>query len=134
MKGSCLCSSVQFEITAPTKSFQYCFCSRCRKRSGSAHGANLFVPVEQFRWLQGEDKIASYKLPEAKRFTSCFCTTCGSPLPWQVPGGNNMVVPAGALDDQLDAEPQQSIFWASRATWYISPCKLPSYDELPPRK
>ena len=99
MKGSCLCSGVQFEITPPFKGFQYCFCSRCRKLSGSAHGANIFVPADQLCWVQGQDKVMFFKLPDAKRFSSCFCTTYGSPLPWRIPDSNHCVVPAGALDE-----------------------------------
>ena len=44
MKGSCLCGGVVYEIDPPFKIFQYCHCSRCRKFTGSAHAANLFVP------------------------------------------------------------------------------------------
>jgi len=131
MKGSCLCSSVQFEITAPFKGFQYCFCSRCRKLSGSAHGANIFVPSEQFHWLKGEEKIALFKLPEAKRFSSCFCTQCGSPLPWIVPGGKNYIVPAGAIDDGLNDKPAIGIFWESKASWFVETCDIQKFDELP---
>lgn len=134
MKGSCLCSSVQFEITHPFKGFQYCFCSRCRKLSGSAHGANIFVPAEQFLWLQGKEKTNLYQLPEAKRFSSCFCSTCGSPVPWQVPGGNNYVVPAGTIDDALNEKPSLGIFWTSRADWFAETCDLQKFDELPVKK
>ena len=134
MKGSCLCGAVAFEILPPFKGFQYCFCSRCRKLSGSAHGANLFVPQEQFHWLKGEDNTSVFKLPDAKRFSSCFCTTCGSTLPWQVPGGTNYVVPAGALDDDPVERPKQGIFWNSRAPWFVETCDIQKHAELPGKK
>jgi hypothetical protein len=53
-KGSCLCGSVHYEFTGNMGIFQYCHCSRCRKVTGSAHAANLFVAPEQFHWVQGE--------------------------------------------------------------------------------
>ena len=46
-KGSCVCGAVEFEIRPPYRFFQYCHCSRCRKRSGSIHAANVAVPADQ---------------------------------------------------------------------------------------
>ena len=111
MKGSCLCGSVQYEITPPFKGFQYCPCSRCRKATGSAHGANIFVPQEQFSWLAGEELVGRFEVPEAKYFATSFCKNCGSSLPWLAKGGKNRVVPAGSLDEDPGIKPQQSIFW-----------------------
>ena len=61
----------------------------------------------------------------------CFCNNCGSSLPWAVQRGKNVVVPAGTLDEDPGIQPQQNIFWGSRASWLPSPCDLPKYDELP---
>ncbi|RPH66319.1 MAG: aldehyde-activating protein, partial [Hyphomicrobiales bacterium] len=41
--GSCLCGDVRFEIAGDFEKFYLCHCSRCRKDTGSAHGANLFA-------------------------------------------------------------------------------------------
>lgn len=131
MQGSCLCGAVAYEITKPTKLFQYCHCSRCQKTTGSAHGANMFAPVEDFHWLRGEDLLTRFKLPEAKRYSTCFCSQCGSPMPWQPEGMPNMVVPAGSLDEDEGVKPQQSIFWDSRASWYCEPDSLPKHGTLP---
>jgi hypothetical protein len=132
MKGSCVCGKVTYEIHPPLKVFQFCHCSRCRKFTGSAYAANLFVPPGQFKWLTGEAFVGRYEHPEAKYFATCFCTHCGSSLPWAVQGGKNIVVPAGTLDDDPEIQPQQNIFWGSKATWFThSPCELPQYDEFP---
>ncbi|HKJ65419.1 MAG TPA: GFA family protein, partial [Desulfopila sp.] len=93
--GSCLCKKVRYEIKGPLKIFQYCFCSRCRKFTGSAHSANLFVSPERFKWTAGEEWIGRYEHPEAKYFATTFCKNCGSSLPWAVKGGKNIVVTAG---------------------------------------
>jgi len=118
MKGSCLCGGVVYEIDPPFKIFQYCHCSRCRKFTGSAHAANLFVLPSQFRWLKGEEQLGRFEHPEAKYFATGFCTKCGSSTPWAVKGGVNIVVPAGTLDEDPEIKPQQSIFWDSRACWF----------------
>ena len=132
-RGSCLCGKVHYEISGPLKIFQYCFCSRCRKFTGSAHSANLFVPPERFRWTTGEEWIGRYEHPEAKYFATVFCKNCGSSLPWAVKGGKNVVVTAGTLDDDPHIRPFQNVFWASRAPWFEETCKLERFDELPKR-
>ena len=132
--GSCLCGEVKFEVVGPFKAFQYCHCSRCQKTSGSAHAANIFVNPEQLTWLQGEDKVMRYEVADAKYYATTFCKNCGSKLPWLTKPGNNLLIPAGSLDETPEIRPKSSIFWGSRAGWYICPSELPVHDEMPTRK
>ena len=134
VRGSCLCGGVTFEISGTPKLFQYCHCERCRKISGTAHAANFFVADTDLRWTAGEGLRARYDLPGAKYFASAFCSRCGSALPWSTRNGSVFVVPAGAMDSPLPFKPTQSIYWASRASWYEAPGTLPRYDERPGRK
>ena len=134
MKGSCLCGSVAYAIEPPFKGFQYCHCSRCRKFTGSAHAANIFVPPAQFHWVKGQELVGKYDLPEAKYLTTAFCKNCGSSLPWEVKGGMNMVVPAGTLDEDPGITPSQSIFWRSKASWFVETCELPKFHTLPDKQ
>ena len=133
LKGSCFCGDVAYEIKGSIKLFQYCHCSKCRKVSGSAHGSNLFVKPEQFRWITGEDSVGRYEDPNAKHFASCFCTRCGSSLPWITKSGISVVIPAGTLDDDPGLKPAQNIFWQSRAPWYVETCDMPKWDDVPKR-
>ena len=41
----------------------------------------------------------------------------------------NHVVPAGILDSTPDVRPGGSIFWGSRAPWYVEPGEHPKHDE-----
>ena len=134
MIGSCLCDSIRYEIDPPFKIFQYCHCSRCRKFTGSVHSANLFVPVSQFRWLEGQEQVGKYDLKEAKYLTTSFCKQCGSSMPWEVKGIPNMVVPVGTLDEDPKIKPQQNIYCSSQASWYVESSELPKYAELPVSK
>ena len=134
ISGSCLCGKVSYEIQGPFKIFQYCHCSRCRKFTGSAHSANLFVPPNQFKWLSGEVFVGRFEHPDAKYFATTFCKNCGSSLPWAVQGGKNIVVTAGTLDADPGIRPQQNVFCSSGAEWYEETGKLPKYDEFPQRK
>lgn len=131
--GSCVCGAVSFRISGPYRGFQYCHCGRCRKRTGSAHVANLFVPVQQFEWLTGEDRVKRFELPTAKYWSTAFCQECGSAAPWMTKNGKVMVVGAGSLDSDPGARPGFSIHYGSRAPWYVHVSELPIHDALPPR-
>jgi len=131
--GSCLCGSVRFEVQPPFVAFRYCHCGRCRKATGSAHAANLFVPGGQFAWLQGEESVNRFDLPDAKRFSVWFCSRCGSRVPHKVRDGENFLVPAGLLDKDPMTRPEESIFWGSKAEWYQAPHTLPRHEDYAPR-
>ena len=131
LAGSCLCGSVRFEVTPPFTAFRYCHCSRCQKASGSAHAANAFVPAAQFAWRAGEPLVKRYDHAQAQRFAVWFCGTCGSRVPHQVRGRDDMLIPAGLLD-QPPADmprPENSIFWGSRAPWYVEPHAMPCFND-----
>lgn len=131
LAGSCLCGGVKFEVTAPFTAFRYCHCSRCQKASGSAHAANIFVPKAQFAWRAGEALIKKFDLPTAQRFAVWFCTQCGSRVPHQPKGREDMLIPAGLLDNAPAdmPRPENSIFWGSRAKWYVPPGEMPCMNE-----
>lgn len=133
-RGSCLCGAVVYRIEPPFLGFQNCYCSRCRKATGSAHGSNLFVATDKFRWEQGEEHVRRYELPSAKYYGTGFCDLCGSSLPWPTRTGKAYIVPAGGLDDDPQEKPGMNIYYGSRAPWLDGPQELPTHDERPARK
>ena len=130
-KGSCLCNAVTYQFSGPEFVFQYCHCSRCRKFTGSAHAANIIVDPKQFEWLGGEDLVGRFEHPEAKHFATCFCTRCGSSLPWMTKSARSGVSPAGTLDEDPGIKPVQNIFWHDRAPWREDVNNLPQFEGLP---
>ncbi len=114
--GSCLCREVTFEIEGKLEHFYLCHCSRCRKDTGSAHGANLFSSKATLSLLSGQNNIQQYTLPQTLH-THTFCKTCGSPLPCQILEGKLLQVPAGSLDNNPPLKPTALISMASRASW-----------------
>ena len=131
ISGSCLCGSVTFAVRPPFSAFRYCHCSRCRKASGSAHDATLFVPRTQFEWLKGEDTVRRYDLPQAQRFSVWFCGECGCRVPHNVKTRDDVLVPAGLLDADPGVRPENGIFWASKAPWYVEPREMPLFEQYP---
>lgn len=116
IKGSCLCGAIKFEVSGVFESFFLCHCSRCQKGTGSAHAANLFSSKAWLKWISGEDKVKTYKLPNTMHQKS-FCSECGSALPNTQMNGELLVVPAGSLDSKIAVRPNAHICVANSASW-----------------
>lgn len=132
LPGSCLCKTVRYRITGEVLNFQYCHCSRCRKFTGSAHAANLFVRTNDLEWTAGESELGGFQLDATPGFATAFCKNCGSSLPSMSSTGKFWVVPAGTLDADPGARPLRNIYWGSRAPWFLESGSLPLHEELPP--
>lgn len=130
LKGSCLCSAVQFEVSGNCNGFYLCHCSRCRKDTGSAHGANLFFSEACLTWLAGEHLAHVFSLPKT-RHKKCFCSNCGSALPYLDNEEETTVVPAGSLDDKIELTPLAHIFAKEKPPWDTTTDRIVSFEELP---
>jgi hypothetical protein len=130
LSGSCLCGAVRYRATGEPVRFYHCHCSRCRKASGTGHASNLFLKGS-LAVLAGADKIASYKVPEAERFTTVFCRTCGSRLPRFIEKVGMVLIPAGSLDTEPSITPQARIFVDSRTVWSCDATVLPEFGGSP---
>ena len=117
VEGECLCGAIRFRAVGPWLRFVHCHCSRCRRATGSGHATNLFAAREHLEWTQGESDVVRFDLPSAESFATCFCPTCGSPLPHLTRSGSAWVIPAGSLDDSPGPQPTARIYWTSRADW-----------------
>jgi hypothetical protein len=127
--GSCLCGAVQFQVAGEFERFYLCHCDYCRKDTGSAHAANLFSSTARLRWTAGADTAMSFSLP-GTRHRKCFCSICGSALPYET--DDMLVVPAGCLDGPVALRPQAHLFAASRAQWDQRLDDVPEFDRFPP--
>jgi hypothetical protein len=115
-RGECNCGAVAFEIDAELSDVFVCHCSICRRATGSNGIAVVVIDNGAFRWLRGEDQIATWKKPDAD-WQTWFCSICGSPLP----GANDesrMFVPAGLITEGGDALRVVHHVWVdSKAAW-----------------
>ena len=99
LSGACLCGAVSWEMDGPYGFLGMCQCSLCRAVTGSAFATNLFVPVEQFRWLSGEDHRILYQMPPPKKFGNSVCKTCGSRVPKVIAAGERVLIPLGSTSE-----------------------------------
>lgn len=114
--GECNCGAVAFEIHTDLSGVFVCHCSICRRSTGSNGVAVVVIDNDAFRWIRGEQQIATWKKPNAD-WQTWFCRTCGSPLP----GANDesrMFVPAGLISDSSEALRVIHHIWvSSKAGW-----------------
>jgi len=129
--GSCLCGSVAYEIHGESMHFNHCHCRRCRKATGTGHATNIIMKPSIVNWTSGEHLLSHYKVPDAKRFATTFCSSCGSLLPRVAPDNSIAVIPAGTLDKDPGIEPERRIFAGSSAAWSCAMDDLPAFEKYP---
>jgi hypothetical protein len=111
--GGCNCGAVRFEVSEPFAGSNYCHCTRCQRRTGTAASANARVSADAFQIVQGEDRIRSWKPDEgAEKF---FCGDCGSALFSRISG--NVGVRLGVIDGDPGIRPSSRQYVAYAAVW-----------------
>ncbi len=131
VRGSCMCSAIEFHMTESFNMVQNCHCTRCRRARAAAHATNGFTSVSGVTFVRGEARLRSYKVPDAKYFTQVFCEICGSKMPRIDPGRDIAVIPLGILDDDPGMKPVRHIFVADKANWHEITDDLPVFQEGP---
>jgi hypothetical protein len=117
LTGGCLCGGVRFELTEAPLSANYCHCTRCQRRTGSAASASARTDGRAFRVLQGEGLIKAWRHPDGG-FEKCFCGECGAHLFSRDPDDHaNMGVRMGAFDGDPGVRPAWRAFVAYAASW-----------------
>lgn len=129
--GSCICGSVKYQITGTPRGFFHCYCRRCRKASGTGHASNVILNPDAVEWTAGEELLGSFKVPDAERYRTVFCTKCGSPMPRVAPNLKLAVIPAGSLDNEPPLGPTDRIMWDYRAGWCGETGDIPTWPEYP---
>jgi len=129
--GSCICGSISYTITGEPRKFFHCYCERCRKSNGTGHASNIILKPDTVTWEAGEQLLSSFKVPDAERFRTVFCSKCGSPMPRIAPNMSIAVIPAGSLDSQLPLSPTDRIFYTSKTDWSCTLDDIPTWSEYP---
>jgi hypothetical protein len=132
VRGSCLCGAIAYVIESAPTACRHCHCGRCRKQRAAAHASNLVTAAEGVRFTRGRERLAEFKLPDARFFAHAFCRTCGASQPRIDPARGIAIVPMGSLDDDPGVRPREHIFVGSKAPWYEIADGLPRFAEYPP--
>jgi hypothetical protein len=130
-KGSCLCGSVRFELSAEPLFQGFCQCLDCRK-VGAGHYAAIGMVSAAVK-VSGECRRYGKPGDSGKMIYRNFCATCGS-MVFDVGDGmpGVTIVNAALLDDPETFKPQSVVYARSALPWdHIDP-RLPRFEALPP--
>jgi hypothetical protein len=129
IRGSCLCGDVRYEIDGEMQRMGHCHCSMCRKAHGAAFGTYGAVDKGDFRFVAGEEVVATYaSSPDVSR---TFCSRCGATLQFIPSEAGHLGVAVGTLDDDPGVRPSYHIWTDSKAPWYEIDDDLRSHPTEP---
>jgi hypothetical protein len=114
--GSCLCGSVQYEISAEPVTARLCWCRSCQKLAGNGT-ANALFPTDSIS-ATGALSCYTATADSGNQISRYFCPTCGSHLFASSTGRPQFrVVRLGTLDDPSSVRPQVNIWASSAPRW-----------------
>lgn len=131
MNGSCLCGAVRYEVTRLAGPIGHCHCDTCRKAHAAAFASTARVDRRDFRWLSGQDELASFASSPGK--LRHFCRHCGSHLVAEWVGEPQIILRVATLDDDPGARPVAHVWLSQAVPWLADGPQLARFDEAPPR-
>jgi len=132
IKGSCLCSAIQFEYRGAMGKIAMCHCQQCRKAQGAPFASNMPVDVSEFSIIEGKNFVKEYESSPGKM--RAFCSQCGSPIYSRRESlPDNIRLRVGTFDSIIEAKPDYHIYVGSKAEWWEINDDCRQYQELDPR-
>lgn len=126
MKGSCLCGAIEYEVDSLDMPISHCHCVTCQKAHAAPFASTAGVMLENFRWLKGEEVLASFESSPGKQ--RHFCPQCGSHLVAKRENQAHLIVRVATLDDDPGLTPQSHI-WVLHDKAWLSYDGVPTYEE-----
>lgn len=132
LTGGCGCGAVRFEVREPFRSANYCHCTRCQRRTGTAASANGFAAPGSFEVTAGAEHLRSWA-PEGGA-EKVFCGLCGSAVFSRRDDDPPRIgVRLGGIDSDPGIRPQWHQYVEDAASWEELPDDgLPRFPEGKP--
>ena len=114
--GGCLCGAVRYE-GSDVQFGGDCYCTDCRKSSGTSHGSFMFMPADKLS-VTGELTSFERHADSGNTVTAHFCPTCGSHIHEfnsAMPG--MAVLLASTLDDPEVYRPVVTVYTSRAPSW-----------------
>ncbi|MBV8684151.1 MAG: GFA family protein [Caulobacteraceae bacterium] len=129
--GGCMCGALRYEVRGEPQYAGFCYCTDCRKASGSGAIPFIGVSAAQVRF-SGESRhirSTSFRGTEAVRNR---CPACGSLVFGGIVGEDEShTLYAGSLDDPSVFQPSMAIFVRDKPSWMIPPEGVTLFQTMP---
>jgi len=124
--GGCLCGAIRFRATGEPKQVTICYCTQCRRQSGSPMVVFPTYALDRFELLKGEP--GSFR---ASTFaTRQFCRDCGSPLSWRRDGADELDLFLGLFDEpDRIRRPDDQLWTQHRIAWIHPYADITAYEQ-----
>lgn len=123
--GGCLCGAVRFRAAGAPDSTDLCYCTQCRRQTGSAMPAFATFAPDRVVLTRGEP--VSYRSSDIARRE--FCGACGSPLFWRPDDGRCVDILLGAFDDPAALPAPTFALWTRHRLPWLPPLPgVPDHD------
>jgi len=130
--GGCLCGALRYEAEGEPLFQGVCYCSDCRKASGSGFVGFLGFPPGAVR-ITGEVLLHSKKLKNGRSAERNSCAICGGLVfGGEIGNAENHTIYAGSLDDPSLFKPSIAINTAEAPAWTPIPPGLIEFKAMPP--
>jgi hypothetical protein len=129
--GGCLCGALRYEATGAPLNMGFCYCSDCRKASGSGFIPFMGFGAEAVRFAGSSLQFRSkaFRGGEAVRNS---CPTCASLVFGGIVGVDAAhTIYAGTLDDPSLFQPTIAIFTRDKPDWVVMPQGLTAFATMP---
>lgn len=124
--GQCYCGAIRFELTFPTEFCSHCHCEDCRRTHGAPFVTWTGLPLKQFKFISGENKVKKYESHPGIRWS--FCADCGTSLLYDYDiAPEKIYVTVANLNGPLDREPDAHVSFEERPDWMHRSETLPRF-------
>ena len=129
--GGCLCGALRYEAEGEPTYSGHCYCSDCRKATGSGFIAFMGFPSGALSF-SGQSRTFTSRSARGGDAARNFCSVCGSLVFGGVIGKDDShTIYAGSLDDPSSFHPTIAIFTQGRPAWAVIPPGLTIFERAP---
>jgi hypothetical protein len=126
-----MCGAARYELRSEPFDSGWCHCRTCQLNSGAPAMVFAAVPLADFVWSKGADKLKSVASSSFGRRE--FCGECGTPFLMKVDHQPQTVdFSVATLDSPEAIAPEFHISSKSRLSWFEPKDELPRHEKFRP--
>src|SRR5688500_4168621 len=126
-----MCGAIRYRLASTPFDAGWCHCRTCQLNSGSPAMVFAAVPLGDYRFDQGEDRVAT--VASSSFGHRAFCRDCGTPLFMRVDyEPDTLDFCLATLDTPEAVAPEFHIFFDSRISWDEPGDSLPRHARSRP--